>query len=434
MIPGGPGPFGGPEEPGGPGDDEPSAGGAPGGANSPSGWIPPSDRTWRHPSELGHEGEPDRPGGLGASDTRDAARKLAVRPDARNRVASVGVVTAAVLAVAVGSFLLLRTGEGPGTPGSSAHSAVQGPVTASATCCRFTATALRRAERGLVAIDQPGGGRLLGCGVVVAGAGLVATTADAVAGRGWVWVVTSSGKRLRASVMAVDRTSDVAVLSVRATLDVARFANDADLGPGFPTTTLHVPVRHPRPGSSQEWSSATVASVGTAVPRGDAAGMAAIMVRGTSLSGVAGQPLYDADGEVLGLLDPAGATGGRWPYLPSSLVVGVADQLATAGKVRHGWLDAQLVEVPSTTPAVPTTLASDATSAGARVVSVDPGGPATRALRPGDVIVAVDGQPVRSMAELRDRLYVLPPGTRTTLTTLRAGRSVTEVVELAASP
>jgi S1-C subfamily serine protease len=38
-------------------------------------------------------------------------------------------------------------------------------------------------------------------------------------------------------------------------------------------------------------------------------------------------------------------------------------------------------------------------------------GPAARLLRAGEVIVAVDSLPVRTMAELRARLYVLGPGT-----------------------
>jgi S1-C subfamily serine protease len=45
------------------------------------------------------------------------------------------------------------------------------------------------------------------------------------------------------------------------------------------------------------------------------------------------------------------------------------------------------------------------------VETVDATGPAARLLRAGEVIVAVDALPVRTMAELRARLYVLAPGT-----------------------
>lgn len=346
-----------------------------------------------------------------------------------------GAVMAAAAAVAVGSFLLTSTGEGPGTPDAAVQTAVAGPVTALASCCHLTVAAAHRAERGLVAITAPGG-QLLGCGVVVAGAGLVATTADAVAGRRSVRAVTAEGRRIEATVVAVDRVSDVALISVRAALPIARFAADDDVGPSFPATAMAVTGIGSRRRSTTVLSSVTVTSVGTAVPRGDAAGMAAIMVRNGQVPSIAGQALLDATGDVLGLLDRSGASGdGTWPYLPSSLVVGVADELATTGKVDHGWLDAQLASAPPTTASpVPTALASDAAVGGAEVTAVEPGGAATRALQPGDIIVAVDGQPVRSAAELRSQLYVLPPGDRATVVALRGGHEVTEVVELAPSP
>jgi S1-C subfamily serine protease len=52
---------------------------------------------------------------------------------------------------------------------------------------------------------------------------------------------------------------------------------------------------------------------------------------------------------------------------------------------------------------------------GATVVAVQSGGPASGVLQVGQLITAVDSTPVRTMAELRARLYVLPPGTPVTL-------------------
>ena len=52
-----------------------------------------------------------------------------------------------------------------------------------------------------------------------------------------------------------------------------------------------------------------------------------------------------------------------------------------------------------------------ANGAGAKVVTVQASGPAAGRLLSGQVILAVNSQPVRTMAELRARLYVLSPGT-----------------------
>ena len=56
------------------------------------------------------------------------------------------------------------------------------------------------------------------------------------------------------------------------------------------------------------------------------------------------------------------------------------------------------------------------------------GGPASGRLQVGQLIVAVDSTPVRTMAELRARLYVLPPGRAITLSVQQpAGTKVVDV-------
>jgi S1-C subfamily serine protease len=82
--------------------------------------------------------------------------------------------------------------------------------------------------------------------------------------------------------------------------------------------------------------------------------------------------------------------------LPTQLVVGVADDLRSGNRVVSGWLGVE---------------GSDASGgAGAKVVSVYSGSAAAGHLQVGQVIVAVNSLPVRTMAELRSRLYVLAPG------------------------
>jgi S1-C subfamily serine protease len=471
-MPGGPDPFAeGPDDP--ERDDEMAMGGTDDGA--PAGWVPPADRTWRHPSELGSAG-----GGRSPSFGALAGPAAAVPPWPRSysphhRVATVCVAAVAIMAVTVGSLLLVKTGEGPGTPRSTLQAAVAGSVTSSASCCTITDAVIHRAAPSVVSLShETAPTATIGCGVVVAGAGLVATTADAVRDHRTLRVTTATGRRLRATVVAVDAGSDVALLSVPAMLEPARFADDTDVGPGFPSAVL-VPGAAVHDHADARWSSATVRSVGTAVPQGDGAGMAAIMVAGPSGPALTGQPLVDAEGDVIGLLDrsaTATASGRLRAYLPAPLVVGVARQLAMTGKVRHGWLGLEGEDatpsatgstagagatvpastgpnatVPTATGSarrsavtqgdagtITTTTATATGPAGAEVVGVEPGGPSARELRPGDVIVALDGRPVRSLAELRARLYVLPPGSRATVGAVRGGQTLTETVRLAATP
>ena len=62
------------------------------------------------------------------------------------------------------------------------------------------------------------------------------------------------------------------------------------------------------------------------------------------------------------------------------------------------------------------------------MAEVQSGGPASGVLQVGQLIVAVDSTPVRTMAELRARLYVLPPGTPVTLSVQQpAGTKVVDI-------
>jgi serine protease Do len=139
-----------------------------------------------------------------------------------------------------------------------------------------------------------------------------------------------------------------------------------------------------------------VTGAGAAIAGGPAGGMPAITSSPTAPALAGGDPLLDAAGAVVGILyDPDPGTS-PVTFLPSQLVVGVADDLRSSNRVEHGWLGVSGADAPD--------------GAGARVEAVQSGGPAAGRLQVGQVIVAVNALPVRTMAELRARLYVLAPG------------------------
>jgi serine protease Do len=144
--------------------------------------------------------------------------------------------------------------------------------------------------------------------------------------------------------------------------------------------------------------------------------MAVITSAPATTPGVAGEPLLNAKGDVLGILcsaqtqSPAPLT-----FLPTQLVVGVASDLRSGDKVVHGWLGVVGTDQPGGT--------------GAKVVQVQANSPAAHGgLQAGQVIVAVNSMPVRTMAELRSRLYVLAPGAAVALSV--QGNAGTKVVDL----
>jgi S1-C subfamily serine protease len=104
-------------------------------------------------------------------------------------------------------------------------------------------------------------------------------------------------------------------------------------------------------------------------------------------------------------------------FLPSDLVVGVADDLRSGNRVVHGYLGVGGADAPN--------------GSGAKVEAVQASSPAAGRLQVGQVIVAVNALPVRSMAELRARLYVLAPGAAIAVSVQQA--SATKVVDLTLS-
>lgn len=331
------------------------------------------------------------------------------------RSAALVVGTAALMAIAAGALLLAKTGSSPGT--AATLDTVPIGTAAVTPCCTLSPLLARDAEQAVVSIEPTVGPGATGCGVVVA-ARLVATTEAALGGARKVRVTAATGRMLGGEVLAVDPGSGVVVLRLSTPLPAAQMDVGDTLGTG--TSALAVAMRpaslHRAP--KPVWTSGTVVSVGEPPPGDPSTTMAQITVHGSSVPVMPGEPLVDRQGRVEGILDSA--HGSDRSFLPMSLVVGVSDDLETIGKVQHGWLGVTDETLTGAT--------------GAEVVWVDPKGAAAHTLSAGDVIVEVDGWRVRSVADLRSMLYVMPPGTKVALRATRGTHVVHAVVELAPSP
>jgi len=425
------------------------------------GWLPPDDRMWRHPSELSAVpadtwGSAGRGGGTAPAHPAagPAAPQAVGPPGHRGRHAATAFVGAgAVAAVLVGILLLVNADIGPSATRVATDSVTHSTLTEMTGCCRFVPAVAKGAARAMVSLRVvTEHGVTQDCGVAVAAGGLVATTQDAVADARSITALTAGGRREPARVIATDRSSDIALVRVDFDLPVARFAGDTSVGAGHRAIVMAMTERSGHGKSTATmWTDGTIRSVGDAVTHGAATGMAGIQATAQTMPAMAGEVLLQPDGRVLGILDSTGSPPrdrAKMVFLPAQLVVGVAHSLAASGRVDHGWLDVEGRNSPARSD--PTTLRSTArgsgspvstttavigpTPRGALIVKVDPDGASANILWPGDIVMGVDGQKVRSMAELRSRLYVLPPGTRVELRVFRGGSTTTVAVDLAASP
>jgi serine protease Do len=251
-------------------------------------------------------------------------------------------------------------------------------------------------------------------GVAVAEGGLVATTADGLAGLHSIWMTDGSGRPERARVLGIDQASDIALISVPDDVPVAPFADDAALSVGTSSMTLSVAPQVSGL-AALHCQDGTVTGVDTEIPNGWAKGMPAITSATAAVNQQPGDPLLNEQGAVIGILYTSGTSS---TYLPSELVLGVADDLRSDGKVVHGWLG------------VKGDTATGAT--GAQVASLMTGSPALGLIHPGDVVVAMGSVPIRSMADLRARLYVMAPQTTVGLSVVDG--SSMRIVDVTLSP
>jgi serine protease Do/serine protease DegQ len=127
--------------------------------------------------------------------------------------------------------------------------------------------------------------------------------------------------------------------------------------------------------------------------------------------GNSGGALVNMRGELVGInsaiLAPTGGNIGIGFAVPSGMARAVMAQIVRFGEVRRGRLG---IEMADLTPALAQKLGV-AAQEGAMVAAVQPGSPAEKAgLRERDVVVALNGRPIRAAAELRARLGLTPVG------------------------
>jgi serine protease Do len=154
--------------------------------------------------------------------------------------------------------------------------------------------------------------------------------------------------------------------------------------------------------------------------------------------GNSGGPLFNLQGEVVGINSQIySRTGGYQGVsfaIPIDVAINVKDQLVASGRVERGRIGVTIQEVNQA-------LADSFNlprPRGALVSQVDPKGPAADSgLKPGDVILAVDGQAIERSSEVPPLIAAIKPGKKVTLTVWRdkSERSLrVEVDELPEEP
>ena len=267
--------------------------------------------------------------------------------------------------------------------------------------------------------QQPRVERGLGSGVIVTPDGYILTNHHVVDGAENIKVDLSDRRTLDAKVVGSDPPSDLAVLKINATnLPVLTLGDSDRARVGDVVLAIGNPL-----GLDQTVTAGIVSAKGRATGLGDGNFEDFIQTDAPINQGNSGGALINTNGELVGInsqiLRPSGGSIGIGFAIPSNMARGVMEQLIKSGKVRRGQLG---VIVQTVTSDIAQSLDMKDVR-GVIVGSVQPGSAGERAgLKQGDVIVALNGQPVNDSNALRNRVASTPPDSDVTLTVVRDGR------------
>jgi serine protease Do len=261
--------------------------------------------------------------------------------------------------------------------------------------------------------------RGVGSGVIVTADGYILTNHHVVDGAEDIKVDLSDRRTLNAKVVGSDPPSDLAVLKINATsLPVLTLGDSDRARVGDVVLAIGNPL-----GLEQTVTAGIVSAKGRATGIGDGNFEDFIQTDAPINQGNSGGALVNTNGELVGInsqiLSPSGGSIGIGFAIPSNMARGVMDQLIKSGKVRRGQLG---VIVQTVTSDIAQSLDMKDVR-GVIVGSVQPGSAGERAgLKQGDVIVALNGQPVNDSNALRNRIASTAPDADVTLTVVRDGR------------
>ena len=268
-----------------------------------------------------------------------------------------------------------------------------------------------------------------GSGVIVdAAQGYVLTNSHVVENATSIEVTTKDNRRLKAKLIGRDPDTDIAVLQIPGGSLTAVPIGDSDhLQVGDFVLAIGNPF-----GLGQTVTSGIISALGRSP---GIEGYEDFIQTDASINpGNSGGPLVDLQGRVAGIntaiLAPSGGNIGIGFAVPINMARQVMDQLVHYGEIKRGRIG---VAIQDLTPDIAQALGTRHTQ-GAVIARVEPGSSAERAgLRTNDLVVSVNGAPMRSGVELRNRVGLSRIGDEVELTVERGGseRTVTVRVEQA---
>src|SRR4051812_35068614 len=288
-------------------------------------------------------------------------------------------------------------------------------------------------RRGGPGGDKGGGGlqprktNSLGSGFIVDTSGIVVTNNHVIADADEINVIMNDGTKIRATLVGVDKKTDLAVLKFAPPanpLVAVKFGDSDKLRLGEWVIAI---------GNPFSLGGTVTAGIVSARNRDINSGPydSYIQTDAAINRGNSGGPLFNLDGEVIGvntlIISPSGGSIGIGFAVPSKTVVGVVDSLRQFGELRRGWLGVRIQQV---TDEIAESLGIKP-ARGALIAGVEDKGPAKPAgIEPGDVVIKFDGKDIKEPKDLSRVVADTAVGKAVDVVIIRKGEEQTKQVTL----
>lgn len=268
-----------------------------------------------------------------------------------------------------------------------------------------------------------------GSGFIISQEGYVLTNNHVVDHADKVMVKLNDRREVEAEVIGTDERTDVALLKIKAdNLPVVDIGNPDKLKVGQPVLAIGSPF-----GFDYSATAGIVSAKSRALP--NESYVPFIQTDVAINPGNSGGPLFNADGQVVGINSQIYSRSGGYMGLafaiPIDVAMDVVAQLKDKGKVSRGYLGVVIQDIDRD-------LAEAyglAKPAGALVAKVLPDTPADKAgIKEGDVIIAFNGQDIGLSSELPQQIGRTKVGKKVPLTLLRDGKKMDLPFEVASLP
>ncbi|ASP39197.1 serine peptidase [Bacterioplanes sanyensis] len=269
----------------------------------------------------------------------------------------------------------------------------------------------------------------LGSGFIVSRDGYILTNNHVIQDADEILVRLNDRRELSATLIGADPSSDLALLKVEAEdLPTVELGDSDRLEVGEWVVAIGSPF-----GFDYSVTAGIVSALGRSLPRENYVPF--IQTDVAINPGNSGGPLFNLDGEVVGINSQIYTRSGGFMgvsfAIPINVAMDVADQLKERGKVSRGWLGVVIQEVNKD---LAESFGLDK-AAGALVAQVMPGSPAEDAgLQNGDIITHFNGKPIHLSSDLPHQVGRVKPGSDAKVRIVRNGKRKNITVEIGVLP